>query len=144
MLTLALPIGVAVSLLLFEITGLSAGGIISPAYVALILGDPVALALLAGTTFLTWLIVMGLGRSLFLYGSRRFSVTILVGVTLSTGAYALQSHFRLPENEWVVLGHIVPGLVAHQFARQGVFLTLVLVAIAAPLVRAAVLLIERL
>ena len=51
MLTVALPIGVTLSLLLVEVTGLSAGGIITPAYVAIILDDPRELARLALLSF---------------------------------------------------------------------------------------------
>jgi hypothetical protein len=37
--------------------------------------------------------------------------------------------------EWIGLGYIVPGLVAHQFDRQGIVPTLTMLAIAAPIVR---------
>ena len=46
--------------------------------------------------------------------------------------------------EWVGLGYIVPGLLAHQFDRQGVLPTLLMLAIAAPLVRLILLLAVRL
>ena len=46
--------------------------------------------------------------------------------------------------EWVGLGYIVPGLLAHQFDRQGVLPTLLMLAIAAPLVRLIVVLAVRL
>jgi len=143
MLTTTLPVGVAVSLLLFELTGLSAGGIISPAYVALVLDDPPALGLLAATTLLTWAFVQVLARTLFLYGSRRFSVTVLVGMTLGAGAHMLQPAIGdaiglglgPTATDWAIFGIVVPGLIAHQFARQGIVPTLLLIAIAAPIVR---------
>jgi hypothetical protein len=43
--------------------------------------------------------------------------------------------------EWVGLGLIVPGLLAHQFDRQGVLPTLAMLAIAAPLVRLILILV---
>ena len=135
MLMLTLPIGVAVSLFLLEATALSAGGIITPAYVALVLDDPEALALLGGVTVLTWFAVAALSRGLFLFGSRRFSVTILIGVTLSTGAHALLADGVALADGLVLFGFVVPGLIAHQFVRQGVVPTLVMIAIAAPIVR---------
>jgi hypothetical protein len=46
--------------------------------------------------------------------------------------------------EWVGLGLIVPGLLAHQFDRQGVLPTLLMLAIAAPLTRLIVILVVRL
>jgi gamma-polyglutamate biosynthesis protein CapC len=41
--------------------------------------------------------------------------------------------------DWTGLGYIVPGLLAHQLDRQGFFTTMLLVAIAAPLVRVILL-----
>lgn len=135
MLILTLPIGIAVSLLLLELTGLSAGGIVTPAYVALVLDDPRALGLLAAVTALTWASVALLARWLFLFGSRRFSVTVLIGATLSTGAHVLLSGGVGQPDEVVLFGFVVPGLIAHQFARQGIVPSLAMIAIAAPIVR---------
>jgi hypothetical protein len=46
--------------------------------------------------------------------------------------------------EWVGLGLIVPGLLAHQFDRQGLLPTLLMLAIAAPLTRLIVIVVMRL
>jgi poly-gamma-glutamate biosynthesis protein PgsC/CapC len=143
-LTAALIIGVVVSLLLTELTGLTPGGIIVPGYVALLLDRPAALLgflLVAGASYA---IVLALGNWLMLYGRRRFAVAVLVGLTLSVGAQMVPSAFVLPYLEWVGLGYIVPGLLAHQFDRQGLLPTLLMLAIAAPLVRIVLLLAVRL
>ena len=135
MLTAALIIGVATSLLLTELTGLSPGGIIVPGYVALLLDRPAALLgflLVAGASYG---IVLALGTWLMLYGSRRFAVAVLTGLTLSVGAQWASPVLMPNYVEWAGLGFIVPGLLAHQFDRQGVLPTLIMLAIAAPLVR---------
>jgi hypothetical protein len=49
-----------------------------------------------------------------------------------------------PFVEWAGLGFIVPGLLAHQFDRQGVLPTLIMLAIAAPLVRVILIVAVRL
>ena len=134
---------VAVSLFLFEVTALSAGGIITPAYVALVLDDAAALGLLGGVTVLTWFAVAALSRGLFLFSSRRFSVTLLIGVTLSAWAHALLTHGVGVADGLVLFGFVVPGLIAHQFVRQGVVPTLVMIAIAAPIVRILALAVAR-
>ncbi len=143
MLTAALIVGVVVSLLLTELVGLSAGGIIVPGYVALLFDRPAALLgflIVAGASYT---IVLGLGTRIMLFGTRRFTVAVLVGLTLSVGAQwasraagPLNLDFFAPVHvEWVGLGYIVPGLLAHQFDRQGVVPTLVMLAIAAAIVR---------
>jgi poly-gamma-glutamate biosynthesis protein PgsC/CapC len=139
-LTAALAIGIVVSLALTEVTGLSAGGIIVPGYVALLLDRPAALAgflLVAATSYG---IVRALGMVLMLYGQRRFAVAVLIGLTLSVGGQwaSLSAPIYV---EWAVLGLVVPGLLAHQFDRQGVLPTLAMLAIAAPLVRLILILV---
>jgi len=141
MLSAALPIGVAVSLALFEVTGLSAGGIVTPAYVALILDDPLALGLLAVASLLTWGAVELLARWLFLFGARRFSLAVLFGVAFSAVIYGIRLQSGAAVAEWAAFGFVIPGLIANQAARQGALPTLLMIAIAAPVVRVLALVI---
>ena len=134
MLTAALTIGIVVSLVLTEVIGLSAGGIIAPGYVALLLDRPAALVGFLLVAAASYGVVRALGTVLMLYGNRRFAVAVLTGLTLGVGVQWASLSAPLYV-EWVGLGLIVPGLLAHQFDRQGVLPTLVMLAIAAPLVR---------
>jgi gamma-polyglutamate biosynthesis protein CapC len=138
-LTAALIIGVVVSLLLTELVGLSPGGIIVPGYVALLLDRPTAPLGFLLIAFAAFGVLRAFGTQLMLYGSRRFTVAILAGLTLSLGAQwvsPLLALTHVPDYvEWAGIGFIVPGLLAHQFDRQGVLPTLLMLAIAAPLVR---------
>jgi gamma-polyglutamate biosynthesis protein CapC len=139
-LTAALTIGIVVSLALTEVIGLSAGGIIVPGYVALLLDRPAALAGFLLVAAASYGIVRALSMVLMLYGSRRFAVAVLTGLTLGVGAQWASLSASLYV-EWVGLGLIVPGLLAHQFDRQGVLPTLAMLAIAAPLVRLILILV---
>ncbi len=140
MLTAALTIGIVVSLALTEAIGLSAGGIIVPGYVALLLDRPAALAGFLLVAAASYGIVRALGMVLMLYGNRRFAVAVLAGLMLGVGAQWASLSAPLYV-EWVGLGLIVPGLLAHQFDRQGVLPTLAMLAIAAPLVRLILILV---
>jgi len=139
-LTAALTIGIVVSLALTEAIGLSAGGIIVPGYVALLLDRPAALAGFLLVAAASYGIVRALGMVLMLYGNRRFAVAVLAGLMLGVGAQWASLSAPLYV-EWVGLGLIVPGLLAHQFDRQGVLPTLAMLAIAAPLVRLILILV---
>jgi poly-gamma-glutamate biosynthesis protein PgsC/CapC len=143
-LTAALIIGIVVSLVLSEVVGLTAGGIIVPGYVALLLDRPTALVGFLLVAVASYGVVRALGVVLMLYGTRRFAVAVLAGVALSVGMQWVSPRFVSPYVEWVGLGLIVPGLLANQFDRQGVLPTLLMLAIAAPLVRLALLLVARL
>jgi poly-gamma-glutamate biosynthesis protein PgsC/CapC len=140
-LTASLIIGVAVSLLLVEIVGLSAGGVITPGYVALLLDRPAALAGFLAAALATFGCVRLMSEHLMLFGQRRFAVALLIGMAFSVGARFLSPAFAAVHLEWAGLGFIVPGLMAHQFDRQGILQTLVMLAIAAPLTRAIVMLV---
>lgn len=141
MLTLTLGLGIAVSLILFQLTGLSAGGVIGPGYIALVLDQPGILATIAVVAFISWGLVVFLSRFLFLYGTRRFGLTILLALVLTTGLQALRGGLGPIALEWGGLGFIVPGLIAHQMDRQGPVRTLLMLAIAAPLTRALAMLV---
>jgi poly-gamma-glutamate biosynthesis protein PgsC/CapC len=138
-LTAALIIGVAVSLLLTELTGLTPGGIVVPGYVALLLDRPAALLGFLLVALASYGIVLALGTRVMLYGRRRFALAVLAGLTLSTAAQWASPMLAPNYVEWAGLGFIVPGLLAHQFDRQGVLTTLLMLAIAAPLVRLLVI-----
>jgi gamma-polyglutamate biosynthesis protein CapC len=142
-LTAALIIGIVVSLLLAEVVGLTAGGIIVPGYVALLIDRPAALAGFLLVALASYGIVRALGMVLMLYGARRFAMAVLIGLTLSAGAQWASPLLAPTYVEWAGLGLIVPGLLANQFDRQGVLLTLVMLAIAAPLVRLILMLVMR-
>ena len=147
MLTAMLVVGVVVSLVLTEIVGLSPGGIVVPGYVALLLDRPAALLGLLMASLATYGVVRLLRMQLILFGSRRFAVTVLVGLSFSTAAQWLSDSLvtvaPLPV-VWGGLGFIVPGLLAHQFDRQGILPTLAVLAIAAPITRLLTVLAVRL
>lgn len=138
MLSATLTIGIVVSVIATELVGLSPGGIIVPGYVALMLDRPQALVGMLVIAAVTHLVVRLAANTLFLYGTRRFSFTVLVGVTLSFAARSLFGPLPAAMSgllEWPGLGYIVPALLAHQWERQGVLPTLLLLAVTAPLVR---------
>jgi poly-gamma-glutamate biosynthesis protein PgsC/CapC len=139
-LTAALTIGIVVSLALTEVIGLSAGGIIVPGYVALLLDRPAALAGFLLVAAASYGIIRALSMVLMLYGQRRFALAVLTGLTIGAGAQWASLSASLSV-EWVGLGLVVPGLLAHQFDRQGVLPTLAMLAIAAPLVRLILILV---
>lgn len=143
MLTITLTLGVVVSIILTELVGIGPGGIIVPGYVALILDRPAALAGLLILTTATYWTVRLLSTLVFLYGSRRFGMTALVGLAFSMSAQILRVYVHPPGVEWAGLGYIVPGLLAYQWDRQGVLPTLLMLTIAAPLVRLIAILVIR-
>lgn len=135
MLTITLIIGVLVALLLIEITGITAGAIIAPGYVALLLDQPKALVGVAAAVIGTHVVVSLLAPWLSLYGTRRLTISILVGMVFATGIFHLRGTLGSEALIWAGLGYVVPGLIAHQWYRQGFLPTFLALAIAAAITR---------
>ena len=116
-------LGIAVSLLVTELTGFSPGGVVSIGYLAMFLDQPVQLAETLAAAVLTFLIVRLLETRLILYGRRQFTVTVLTGMLVSQGVMLLAEDVPALAG-LAIIGTLVPGLIARDFGRQGVFPTL--------------------
>ncbi|MCX6272731.1 MAG: poly-gamma-glutamate biosynthesis protein PgsC [Bacteroidetes bacterium] len=136
MVEFAITLGLVFSLLSYEVFGLAAGGIVVPGYIALQLTHPDRLAGIVVVSLLTYLIITILSKYTFLYGRRQMVLSLLIGVFLAN----LSRHFMIfnlasATIELSAVGWVIPGLIAHWFAKQGVFKTLSVLFINAVLVR---------
>ena len=117
--------GIIVSLLFTELTGISPGGIVVPAYFVLYWDDPIRMALTLFIAGLCMLIVRLLSRYMILYGRRRFAMYLIVGMVLK---YLFASLYRASPiaipNLSLSIGYIIPGLIASDAERQGIVPTL--------------------
>src|SRR3954451_3506539 len=121
-----MTVGIAVAVLLLELTGLVAGGIIVPAYVSLILFSPASLAMLLAMALAVLLSLRLLGEAMPLSGARRYGISVLLGGVLSAGAQHCLPPAAAPvalQIEWAAFGYLVPGLIAYHFDRQGIVRT---------------------
>ena len=116
--------GVLASIVFHELTQISPGGIIVPGYIALLLDEPVRVAVTIGLSLLTWGVVRLLSEHIILFGRRRFAVFIIISFLLryATGLITAEAH--LPVTAAMVIGYLVPGILAHEIDRQGVVKTL--------------------
>lgn len=145
MFALTMTVGIALTVVLLELTGLVAGGIIVPAYVSTILGSPVSLAMLLAIALCVLVLIRGLEQVMPLYGTRRYGISVLLGGVLNAAAQSGLAPTLLQQSiavEWSAFGYLVPGLIAYHFDRQGILRTTLMIAIAAPLVRALVVLLR--
>ncbi len=141
MIEITVGLGIALSLLLSEFLGVTAGGIIVPGYIALYLHQPLQVAI----TFLAALLVYGLIKMLsnymFIYGKRRIVLAIILGFLFG---YISRNWFFSPYESFsfAVIGNIIPGLIANWMDRQGVARTISVIIITAVLVKLMVLLLS--
>ncbi len=134
MLLTAFGLGIVIGFIFFEISGLTAGGIIVPGYLALFVNDPVKIIVTLAVSLLTYAIVYLLSNRLIIFGKRRFFIMILIGFIVRSGL----DYFNLfiPETgiELQAIGYIIPGIIANEFFKQGVAKTIMSMVIVVSLV----------
>lgn len=138
---ITIGLGIALSLILSETLGVTAGGIIVPGYIALYLHQPLQIAI----TFTVALIVVGLikllSRFMFIYGKRRMVLALIMGFL---GGYITRNFLYSPIDNYsmAVIGNIIPGLIASWMDRQGIIRTISVVIVTAVIVKLTVMLIS--
>lgn len=152
LLTMAIGVGLVVSLLLSELFGLAAGGVVVPGYLALSLDKPLSVAVTVGVAMVSFLLVRGISAYVIVYGRRRSSLMILAGYLLGVVAelavrpqlsriFGADASSTLPgiAADFHVVGYVIPGLIAIWLDRQGVVQTLAVMFTAAAMVRLVLL-----
>lgn len=136
----AIGIGVMVSFAFYEMVGFSPGGIVVPGYIALFLDQPVRILITLAVALLTYLVVIQLSNYVILYGRRRFLTMVLVSFLLKWLIEEMVIKMPISGIELRSIGYIIPGLIANEMRRQGIFPTIYSLAIVSILVRLILLL----
>jgi poly-gamma-glutamate biosynthesis protein PgsC/CapC len=145
-LTVAIGVGLAVSLLFSELFGLAAGGMVVPGYFALHLTQPLAVVLTLGAALVTYGLVYAMSMIVIIYGKRRTVMMILVGFLVGIvlqripiGAVqsleTMEQMYQFQPTELRVIGYIIPGLLAIWIDRQGLVETVSILLTASVVVR---------
>ena len=135
MLQQAIGLSIIMGFLSTELLGLFTGGLISAGYLAFYVEQPyrilstLALALVAdGLTLL-------IGRAVILYGRRRFMLTVILGILLGW-LYESQAYYLSGISQDLrVIGYIIPGLLANDMCKQGIWRTVLMVLVCTLLIR---------
>ena len=120
-------IGMVLSLFLTETLGVTAGGIIVPGYIAMNLDNPSRIIITFIISIIVFLAIKLLSKFILIYGKRRLVIALLLGFIL--GSFTLSGIFL--ENSLIVIGNIIPGLIANWMDRQGILRTICTVLITA-------------
>ena len=138
-------IGMVLSLFLTETMGVTAGGIIVPGYIAMNLENPERLVITFGISIITFLLIKLLSQYIMIYGKRRLVLALLIGFLLG---YLSKSEnmitASLGSTEFIVIGNIIPGLIANWMDRQGVLRTISTVLITAGITKLCIMTISML
>ncbi|WP_054948669.1 poly-gamma-glutamate biosynthesis protein PgsC [Numidum massiliense] len=122
---IALVLGVILSLIFAEKTGILPAGLIVPGYLSLVFDQPVFILMILIISFLTFIIVRyGVSRFTILYGRRKFAAMLITGIVLKLLVDYFYPMMPFEIYEFRGIGVIVPGLIANTIQKQGLALTL--------------------
>lgn len=122
---IALVLGVILSLLFSEKTGIVPAGMVVPGYLALVFDQPIFIAVIFGISLLTYVIVTyGISRITLLYGRRKFAAMLAVGIVLKLLLDYAYPMLPFEIMEFRGIGVIVPGLIANTIQKQGAVITI--------------------
>jgi len=134
-LTESIAIGLGMGFFFYEWVGLSAGGFVVPGYIALYWDRPLMVGSTLAMSLLVYGLVQLLSRFTLLYGRRRFVLTVLLGFAFQWAFHALVTKTQFMSAEADTIGYIIPGLIAHEMARQRILSTLFSLIIVSVMVR---------
>lgn len=124
-----LVIGILISIIFYELTDVSPGGIIVPGLLVTYINSIERVIFTIIIAFLTFLIVKLLSKYVLVFGKRRFALMIIVSIFLSI-IFELITHalsgYLLSVS---IVGYTIAGLIANDFYKQGVKKTLPALAI---------------
>lgn len=121
-------LGVILSIAFYEITEISPGGLIVPAYFALYLDNTTKIILTVFISIITYLLLKILSNYTIIYGRRRFTICIILSFLIKT-LLKYFNIFILNENEIyflnvAIVGIIISGILAQEMDRNGIIKTL--------------------
>ena len=114
----ALFVGLVVGFVIYEILGISPGGVIAPGYLALYIYQPGKIGVTVVLGLVTWGILEILSSRLIIYGRRRLLVALLLGFCLKLGLEYLIYPLAFVPAELESIGYIIPGLIGNEISRQ--------------------------
>jgi len=135
MLQESIGLSIILGFLSSEFLGISAGGLISPGYLAFYLEQPLRLLSTMVLAILIFLLIRLLQRFMIIFGRRRFMAAVLLSLA---GTWIFEQAFFYVD--WLsqdirIIGYIVPGLIANEMLKQGVAKTIAMVLLAAIVIR---------
>ena len=148
LLNISIGFGMVVSFFIAELLGVTAGGIIVPGYIAFYLDAPEKILSTFFVSFIVFATLKVISKFVIVYGKRRFMLCIclgfIFGVSMDQYMYLF---FSFGKDSFIfdrmVIGNIIPGLIANWFERQGVVRTISSILITASIVKLIVVIIEQ-
>jgi gamma-polyglutamate biosynthesis protein CapC len=116
MLKTAVALSIILGFMSQEFLGLASGGLVSAGYLAFYFNQPYRIISTLVLAIVVYFSVKLLEQFLFIYGRRRFACCVLLGIIYAWLLSFVASDLR-------AIGYVVPGLIANDMLKQGIFKT---------------------
>lgn len=123
-------VGLILSTLVVELTGIYPGGVIVPGYVALYLDQPLRLVGTLVAALLTLVVYRVLSNFFILYGRRQFVLLLFLGAVWSMLLQLFLPTLGVESLAWRTIGWVIPGLLANTLMKQSPVVTLLALGVA--------------
>lgn len=135
MLQQAIGLSIILGFLSTELLGLFTGGLISAGYLAVYVEQPYRILSTLALALVVYGLTLLIGRAVILYGRRRFMLTVILGILLGW-LYESQAYYLSGISQDLrVIGYIIPGLLANDMCKQGIWRTVLMVLVCTLLIR---------
>ena len=117
-------LGVILSIVFFEITNISPGGIIVPGLLVAYINQPERIVYTVIVSIITYLLVKILSRYVLVYGKRKFALMIIVSVVVNLILELLIHATSFSLINVAIIGYTIPGIIANDIYKQGIVKTI--------------------
>lgn len=112
-------LGIIISIIYYELTDISPGGIIVPGVMVFYINQPERMLYTVLIAVVTYYIIKLLSHYLIIFGKRKYSLTLLVAIILNLVFIKIIG--LLPFLMDVsLIGYIIPGIISNDFSKQGI------------------------
>lgn len=139
-----LILGVLVSIVFYELTDITPGGLIVPGLMVAYIGQPLRMVYTLMVAIAAYYIVKLMSRKLLIFGKRRFVLLILLSLGMHITFNLIFGAFSLCFGTIAIslVGYTVSGIIANNMFKQGVVKTSVSLAIVVGIVELVVVLLS--
>lgn len=141
-----LILGVIVSIVFYELTDITPGGLIVPGLMVAYIGQPLRMVYTLLIAIAAFYIVKLLSRKFLIFGKRRFVILIVISFVLHVLFNLLFGAFSLDLTSIAIsmVGYTVSGIIANNMFKQGVVKTGVSLAVVVCIIQLTVVLLSAL
>ena len=122
-------LGIIVSIIFYEITDISPGGIVVPGLMVMYVNQFDKMIYTVIVAIITYLVVKFISRYLVIFGKRRFVILILISILINFLLQTLLHSFSINLLSVSIIGYSIAGIIANDMYKQGIKRTLPALAI---------------